>query len=45
MVAIFLGVNISQMNLGRVGWGIMIGWVLLNINLIILLIKLSEIRN
>ncbi|RNA02804.1 ferric-chelate reductase 1 isoform X1 [Brachionus plicatilis] len=28
VVAMFLGVNIEKMKLGRVGWGLMVGWTL-----------------
>jgi hypothetical protein len=28
VIAIFLGVTMSKMRLGRIGWGIMIGWVI-----------------
>lgn len=28
MVAIFLGLNISDMNLNSAGWGLMLGWLI-----------------
>ena len=28
VVALFLGVNIEDMGLGNVGWGIMVGWTI-----------------
>ena len=43
VVAVFLGVNISEMNLGRIGWGLVVGWALWSILLPLTIEILTEI--
>ena len=43
VVTVFLGVNISEMNLGRIGWGLVVGWALWSILLPLTIEILTEI--
>ncbi len=43
VVTIFLGVNIAEMNLGRIGWGLVVGWTLWSILLPLVIEILTEI--
>jgi hypothetical protein len=42
VVTLFLGVCMSQMNLGKMGWGLMIGWSIWSIALPLIMEILKE---